>query len=61
MIEPSYYSVTDVMQLFGIKQSKAYAIIKMCNSELQKKGYITVSGRVPKRYLNERMYANETE
>lgn len=50
-----YYRVKDVMQILGIKQSKAYGIIKTLNDELKAKGKITVSGRVSKSYFEERV------
>ena len=43
----------------GVSESMAYRIIKKCNEELAKKGYITVRGKTPKAYLLERMAVNE--
>lgn len=51
-----YYYVEDVMEMFGIKETKAYQIIKKLNSELNDKGYITVAGRISKKYFDERYY-----
>lgn len=49
-----YYSVKDVQGILGISKSKAYEIIKMLNDELNSKGFLTVSGKVLKKYFNER-------
>ena len=49
-----YLHVQDVMMLTGVKQAKAYKIIKQMNAELQEKGFITFSGRVPKNYFLKR-------
>ncbi len=51
-----YLNVNDVMALLGVSKSKAYQIIKDLNSEMAAKGYLTVKGKVSKRYLYERCY-----
>ena len=51
---PSYLAVEDVMELLAIRKSKAYSIIKDLNVELETKGFMTIPGRVPKKYLLER-------
>lgn len=51
-----YYFVSDVMHLLGVKESKAYGIIRALNKELRANGYITIDGRVPARFFNERYY-----
>ncbi|MCC0654247.1 hypothetical protein [Clostridioides sp. ES-S-0001-03] len=49
-----YYKVEEVMQLLDVAESTAYRIIRDLNKELQKKGYYTFAGKVPKTYLEER-------
>lgn len=51
-----YYNATDVQELLGVSKSKSYAIIRKLNLELAAKGYIVTSGRVPKKYLEEKIY-----
>ena len=46
-----YYKAEDVMKILGVKQSKAYNIIKKLNDELKEKGFLTVAGRIPKKYF----------
>lgn len=53
--------VKEVMVLLNIKQSRAYEIIRTLNKELTAQGYYTVSGRVSKDYLMERMYIKRDE
>lgn len=48
--------VTEVMDRLGVKEAKAYNIIRSLNRELKSSGFITVSGRVPRRYFEERTY-----
>ena len=47
----------DVMQLLGVKQAKAYNLIRALRKELIAKGYLIEeypAGRVPKSYFNSR-------
>ena len=50
-----FMDVTDVSELLGISKSKAYKIIRDLNNELASKGFITIGGKVIRRYLYERM------
>lgn len=54
--EKTYLEVKDVMEIMGIKQTKAYQIIRALNKELNDKGYITVAGKVPRKYFKEKYY-----
>lgn len=51
------YTVDDLKEILCVGDTKAYAIIRDLNEELQKKGYMTVRGRVPVQYFNERFFA----
>ena len=51
---PSYLAAEDVMELLDIRRSKAYSIIRKLNVELETNGFMTIPGRVPKKYLLER-------
>lgn len=51
----NFYFVEDVMAMLGLSRSKCYKLIQQLNNELEKQGYITVSGRVPKRYYHKRL------
>lgn len=48
--------VGEVMKRLGVKESKAYSIIRSLNKELKSNGYITVCGRVPRRYFEKRTF-----
>ena len=37
-------------------KGKSYAIIRDLNKELEQKGFITISGKVPRKYLEERCH-----
>lgn len=48
--------VGDVMQILGISRSAAYKLMRQINSELEKKGYIVIRGKVSRKYFEERIY-----
>lgn len=54
--QKKFYFVQDVMQMLCVKESKAYQIIRMLNKELKERGYITIDGRVPIKYFQEKYY-----
>lgn len=51
-----FLEVGDVMQILGISRSAAYKIMRQINSELEKKGYIVIRGKVSRKYFEERIY-----
>lgn len=51
-----YYGAEEVAELLRISKGKSYAIIRDLNKELEQKGFITISGKVPRKYLEERCY-----
>lgn len=54
--EMQFYTIEDVMIILGVRQSKAYQIIRVLNKELKDQGKITIAGKVSKRYFDERIY-----
>ena len=55
-MEKTYFDVNDIMLITGVKQSKAYQIIKKLNIELREKGYIVIAGQVSKKFFYEKYY-----
>lgn len=53
-----FYTAQEVAGMLGVSKSKAYIMIKEWNKELKEKDkkYITVSGKVNKKYLQEKIY-----
>lgn len=49
-------TVDDVMEELGISKPAGYRIIRQLNAELQKAGFMTVQGKIPRTYWNERFY-----
>ena len=55
-MEKRFLNVEDVCELMECSQSKAYCIIRQLNEELDKKGFLTMAGKVNAQYFNERIY-----
>lgn len=51
-----FMSAGEVRAACGCSASKAYEIIRLLNSELEARGYITLAGKVSRAYFNERCY-----
>lgn len=51
-----YYTAQEVMEILGVSRAKAYRVVKELNEELAAKGYIVTAGKVPKKFLAERLY-----
>lgn len=51
-----FYNADDISVILTVSKPTAYRIIKRLNDELSKKGFIVVSGRVPKKYFDEKFY-----
>ena len=52
----TFISTTEIMETLEVSESSAYRIIKNLNSELKKKGYLVLPGKVSRKYFNERFY-----
>ncbi len=46
----------DVTAELGISKSQAYKIMKELNSQLQEKGFMTISGKVSRAYFEEKFF-----
>lgn len=55
-MKAQFITAEEVQQVVGVSRSKAYQIVQSLNRELKGKGYITVSGKCPLRYFNEKFY-----
>lgn len=55
MLEKNFLNVTDVSDYMGISIPMAYKIIKKLNDELKSKGFITVAGKINRRYFEQKV------
>ena len=51
-----FSTAKEVAELLGISKSKAYTIVRELNEELSAKGFITVAGRVSRKFFEEKFY-----
>ena len=51
-----YLSVEDIAELFGLSVSFAYRVVERMNDDLASKNYYAILGRVPTRYVEDKIY-----
>lgn len=55
----SFITAPEVAEAMGVSTGKGYAIIKALNNELKAQGYITISGKVSRKFFSEKYYGFE--
>ena len=58
MAGQSFMRVDDVAKELGVSKSYAYKIVQKLNTELRSMGYLTISGRVDRKYFCEKLFYN---
>jgi Mn-dependent DtxR family transcriptional regulator len=58
-MENSFMRVDDVASELGVSKSYAYKIVKRLNDELKEMGYLTVAGRISKKFFMEKVCYGE--
>lgn len=58
MSNKNFLNAKDVALYLNVSTPKAYKIIRSLNSELSKKGYLTIAGKVSRAYFEEKVYGN---
>ena len=61
MAERSFMNVDEVAKELDVSKSYAYKLVRELNKELRDKGFITVTGRVSRRYFMEKVCYGATE
>lgn len=56
IMESMYVKASEVAEMTGVSKAKAYKMIAQMNEELKSRNFIVISGRVPRKYLMERLY-----
>ena len=51
-----FITAAEVEKALGISRSKAYQIIRSLNKELKAMGYITIAGKCPIQYFQQKFY-----
>ena len=55
-MEKLFLSVEDVAEVMNVSVSYAYKVIQRMNRDLRKKGFITLQGRVDRKYFFDQFY-----
>lgn len=55
MKDKVYITAEEVMELWGVKITSAYKLIRECNKELKKQGCICISGKCPRKFFMKKM------
>jgi hypothetical protein len=58
MDKKPFIKADEVANDLEISKSHAYKLVRELNDELKKNGYITISGRVSRRFFEEKMYGS---
>lgn len=61
MASSTFMRVEDVAEELGVSKSYAYKLIRKLNGELKSMGYLTVAGRVSKKYFLEKVCYGDYE
>ena len=51
-----FISASEVAKVLGISRAQSYKIIQKLNKQLEKEGFMTLTGKVSRRYFEERFY-----
>lgn len=56
-----FMRVDEVAQSLDVSMPYAYKLIRQLNEELKKKGFITIAGRIDRKYFYEKFYASHAK
>ena len=51
-----YITASELSSLLGVSTGHAYKIIRKMNDDLKDKGYLVISGKVPKKYFEKQWF-----
>ena len=61
MRDKTFLHAGEVAAELGVSKAYAYKLIRTLNNDLQKKGFITINGRVSRQYFREKLYNGKGE
>ena len=56
MSDTLFMKTEEIAKELGVSKSYAYKLVREMNDELNKKGFITIAGRVSRQYFKEKFY-----
>lgn len=51
-----FVKAEEIAEELGVSKPYAYKLVREMNEELKKKGFLTIAGRVSRRYFEEKCY-----
>ena len=51
-----FVSASELAEVLGVSRAQSYKIIQKLNKQLEKDGFMTLTGKVSRRYFEERFY-----
>ncbi|MDR2712342.1 MAG: DNA-binding protein [Clostridiales bacterium] len=61
MSKSLFLRAEEVAKELGVSMAYAYKLIRELNNDLSRQGFITINGRVSKKYFREKLYGNIDE
>ena len=61
MASTMFMRVDEVAEELGVSVPYAYKLIRSMNAELKKKGCITISGRIDRKFFHEKFYGTRSQ
>ena len=61
MAAQMFMRADEVAEVLGVSKPHAYKLIREMNEELKKTGCITISGRIDRKFFNEKFYATRNQ
>lgn len=60
-MQKQFVTAKEVAEVMGVSEGKAYAVIRELNAQLKAKGYLTISGKVSRKFFEEKCLYGETK
>lgn len=54
--EKIYITAAELSEMLGVSIGYAYKIIRQLNQELAKEGFLTISGKIPSKFIEKKWY-----
>lgn len=51
-----FVTAEEVKEILGVSDSTAYRVIKTLNDELKAQGFITIAGKISRRYFEQKVF-----
>lgn len=61
MANQNFIHSDEIAEELGVSKAYAYKIVHRLNDELKAKGYVTISGRVSRKYFEEKFYGMQSD